>query len=110
MEHVSAQEIADWHRPRMQALAEADVDLLAFETIPAQKEAETLVELLKEFPKLKAWLSFSCKVSAACLIARIIAKELSHNISIKVCSRHTQSLQNNTRFFILLNITIMGVS
>lgn len=58
---MSSQEIADWHRPRLQALVEADVDLLALETIPAQKEAETLVELLKEFPKQKAWLSFSCK-------------------------------------------------
>jgi homocysteine S-methyltransferase len=50
----------------LQALVEADVDLLALETIPAQNEAETLVELLREFPKQKAWLSFSCKVSAAC--------------------------------------------
>jgi homocysteine S-methyltransferase len=47
------------------ALVEAGVDLLALETIPAQKEAEILVELLKEFPKQKAWLSFSCKVSIA---------------------------------------------
>jgi homocysteine S-methyltransferase len=66
VEHMRSQEIADWHRPRLQALVEADVDLLALETIPAQKEAETLVELLREFPKQKAWLSFSCKVSVAC--------------------------------------------
>jgi homocysteine S-methyltransferase len=60
--HVSAKEMADWHRPRIQALVEAGVDILAFETIPAQSEGETLVELLKEFPGQKAWLSFSCKV------------------------------------------------
>ncbi|XP_069698295.1 homocysteine S-methyltransferase-like isoform X1 [Periplaneta americana] len=59
--HVSKKEMADWHRPRMQALIEAGVDLLAFETIPAQSEAEALVELLKEFPQQKAWLVFSCK-------------------------------------------------
>lgn len=53
----------EWHRPRMQALVEAGVDLLALETIPCQEEAEMLVELLREFPTVKAWLAFSCKVS-----------------------------------------------
>jgi S-methylmethionine-dependent homocysteine/selenocysteine methylase len=28
----------DWHRPRLDALIEAGVDLLAFETIPSIKE------------------------------------------------------------------------
>jgi homocysteine S-methyltransferase len=78
VEHVSSQEIADWHRPRLQALVEADVDLLALETIPAQKEAETLVELLKEFPKQKAWLSFSCKV--------MLLVEWSYNVGITLYS------------------------
>ncbi|XP_023724192.2 homocysteine S-methyltransferase isoform X1 [Cryptotermes secundus] len=59
--HVSRKEIADWHRPRIQALVEAGVDILAFETIPAQSEGEALMDLLKEFPEQKAWLSFSCK-------------------------------------------------
>lgn len=53
----------DWHKPRITTLVESGVDLLAFETIPCQKEAEMLVELLKEFPNMKAWLSFSCKDS-----------------------------------------------
>ena len=35
------------------------------ETIPSVKEAEALVELLREFPSAAAWLSFSCKVLAA---------------------------------------------
>ncbi|XP_069691635.1 homocysteine S-methyltransferase-like [Periplaneta americana] len=61
VENVSEQEMKDWHRTRIQALVEAGVDLLALETIPAQKEGETLVQLLKEFPEQKAWLSFSCK-------------------------------------------------
>lgn len=51
----------EWHQPRIEALIEAGVDLLAFETMPCLKEAEVLVELLKEYPKIKAWLSFSCK-------------------------------------------------
>lgn len=52
----------EWHRPRITALIDAGVDLLALETIPCQEEAEMLVELIKEFPHIKAWLSFSCKV------------------------------------------------
>uniref|UniRef100_A0A3Q3JU33 Hcy-binding domain-containing protein n=1 Tax=Monopterus albus TaxID=43700 RepID=A0A3Q3JU33_MONAL len=50
-----------WHRPQIDCLAAAGVDLIAFETIPSIKEAEALLELLKEFPNSKAWLSFSCK-------------------------------------------------
>lgn len=61
VERVSPKEMVDWHRPRIRALVEAGADILGFETIPAQSEAEALVELLKEFPEQKAWLSFSCK-------------------------------------------------
>lgn len=53
----------EWHRPRIEALVEAGVDILALETIPCQEEAEMLVDLLREFPHIKAWLAFSCKVS-----------------------------------------------
>jgi hypothetical protein len=61
--HVAPlQELIEWHRPQVRALTEAGVDMLAFETIPAQKEAEALVQLLREFPSSKAWISFSCKV------------------------------------------------
>ena len=58
------QELVDWHRPVIQALLEAGVDVLALESIPAQKEAEALVQLLKEFPDACAWLSLTCKVDA----------------------------------------------
>lgn len=54
--------IRDWHRPRIHALVEGGVDIIAFETLPVQKEAEMLVQLVKEFPNVKAWLSFSGKV------------------------------------------------
>lgn len=53
--------LIDFHRPRMALLAETDVDLFAFETIPSLLEAEALAELLQEFPQKCAWLSFSCK-------------------------------------------------
>ncbi|CAH2066711.1 unnamed protein product, partial [Iphiclides podalirius] len=58
---TSVQTMRDWHRPRIQALVEAGVDLLALETIPCQEEAEMLCDLLREFPNVKAWLAFSCK-------------------------------------------------
>ena len=63
VEYVSEEELRQWHRPRIEALIEAGVDLLAFETIPAQKEAEVLLYLLKDFPQQKCWISFTCKVS-----------------------------------------------
>ncbi|XP_032668300.1 homocysteine S-methyltransferase YbgG-like [Odontomachus brunneus] len=58
---VSRQELMNWHRPRIRALLDAGVDLLALETIPCVKEADALVDLLREFPQARAWLSFSCR-------------------------------------------------
>ncbi|CAH2223584.1 homocysteine S-methyltransferase 1-like isoform X1, partial [Pelobates cultripes] len=54
-------DLKNWHRQQMRCLAMSGIDLFAFETIPSQKEAEALVLLLREFPNLKAWLSYSCK-------------------------------------------------
>lgn len=62
MSGMSSGDLIDWHRPRMAALVDAGVDLLAIETIPAVGEALAVLELLREFPSTKAWLSFSCKV------------------------------------------------
>lgn len=58
---VSRQELMDFHRPRMRALLDAQVDLLALETIPCEEEADALVELLREFPNARAWFSFNCR-------------------------------------------------
>jgi homocysteine S-methyltransferase len=54
-------DLIDFHRPRMNVLADSDADLFAFETIPSMLEAEALIELLGEFPEHYAWLSFSCR-------------------------------------------------
>lgn len=64
-----SQELKAWHRPQVECLAAAEADVLAFETIPSIKEAEALVELLKEFPNTKAWLSLSCKVKSAAAVS-----------------------------------------
>lgn len=61
IEKTPVSTMREWHRPRIRTLVDAGVDLLAIETIPCLKEAEMLMELLKEFPKIKAWLSFSVK-------------------------------------------------
>ncbi|KAL0113757.1 hypothetical protein PUN28_012701 [Cardiocondyla obscurior] len=60
-DHISREFLIDWHRPRVRALLEEGVDLLAIETIPCVREAEALIDLLKEFPNARAWLSFSCR-------------------------------------------------
>ncbi|KAI5641487.1 homocysteine s-methyltransferase domain-containing protein [Phthorimaea operculella] len=58
---TSVETMREWHLPRIKALVEGGVDLLALETIPCQEEAEMLCDLLREFPTMKAWLCFSCK-------------------------------------------------
>lgn len=63
MDRVSLEEITSFHEQRMKALVDANVDLLAIETIPTQAEAEILTELLKKFPGIKAWIAFSVKVT-----------------------------------------------
>ncbi|MFC1688508.1 homocysteine S-methyltransferase [Pseudomonadota bacterium] len=63
---LDKQQLIDFHRPRMEVLADTDADLFAFETIPSLMEAEALLELLTEFSGKYAWLSFSCR-DGACL-------------------------------------------
>jgi len=61
---VSRQKLRDFHRPRLDILAQTPADLFAFETIPSREEAEVLVELMEEYPGWTAWLSFSCRDGA----------------------------------------------
>lgn len=58
---LSVQQLMDWHRPRLEVLAESGADLLACETIPSLTESEAIVRLLEEFPEISAWISFSCR-------------------------------------------------
>lgn len=78
VDHVSREELKAWHRPRIQALLEAGVDLLAIETIPAQAEAEVLVDLLRDFPKAQAWISFSCKDELHCCHGELLSEAVSN--------------------------------
>ncbi|GJN35431.1 hypothetical protein PR202_gb24208 [Eleusine coracana subsp. coracana] len=54
--------LKDFHRRRLQVLAEAGPDLIAFETIPDKLEAQAYVELLEECNiNIPAWFSFNSK-------------------------------------------------
>lgn len=52
-----------FHRPRVEALLDADVDLLACETLPNFIEIKALAELLTEYPRARAWFSFTLRDS-----------------------------------------------
>ncbi|KAF1989518.1 homocysteine methyltransferase [Aulographum hederae CBS 113979] len=53
-------EFKSFHRPRIEVLVEAGVDLLAIETIPSFAETEALLELLAEdYPNTAVWFSFT---------------------------------------------------
>lgn len=53
----------DFHRPRMKALLDADVDLLAIETLPSFPELQALLSLLSDFPTATAYVSFTTRDS-----------------------------------------------
>ncbi|XP_067127944.1 uncharacterized protein [Centruroides vittatus] len=61
IDNITCEELMEWHRPRFKCLIQAECDILALETIPAEKEGIALLKLLKEFPGTKAWLSFCCQ-------------------------------------------------
>lgn len=55
---LSAGRLRDFHRPRIELLAEAGPDVLAIETIPDLAEAEVLVDLVNQL-RLPAWISYT---------------------------------------------------
>jgi homocysteine S-methyltransferase len=58
---LTEKELMDFHRPRMEALIEAGAEILACETIPCLIEALAIAKLLKEFPSITAWISFTAR-------------------------------------------------
>lgn len=56
-------DMMDFHRPRIAALLDAGVDILACETLPSFGEIKALAELLAEFPQALAWFSFTLRDS-----------------------------------------------
>jgi homocysteine S-methyltransferase len=58
---ITEEGLREFHRPRLKTLIEAKPDILACETIPCLMEAKAIAALLKEFPNIYAWFSFSGK-------------------------------------------------
>jgi len=62
---VSFDELVGYHRERAEVLAaapaNAQADILAFETIPSLEEARAVLAALADLPSLPVWLSFTCK-------------------------------------------------
>lgn len=56
---LSHQQLLDFHAQRLEVLVSAEPDLLAIETIPDADEAAALVDALREYPSVPAWLTFS---------------------------------------------------
>lgn len=56
--------LLEFHHPRLEALAEAEPDVFAIETIPSLVEAGALVRALDRVPGIPAWISFSCRDGA----------------------------------------------
>ncbi|MHC6222359.1 homocysteine S-methyltransferase [Arthrobacter sp. MMS24-S77] len=57
---LTRREFKEFHRPRIGALVEAAVDLLACETLPSFAEAEALLALVEEFD-VESWFSFTLR-------------------------------------------------
>lgn len=55
---LSIAQLEDWHRPRLEVLADAGADVLALETIPDVDEAEALVNVVRSLG-VPAWLSYT---------------------------------------------------
>ncbi|CAL9122738.1 unnamed protein product [Musa textilis] len=59
---VTIENLKDFHRRRLEVLAEGGADLIAFETIPNKLEAQAYAELLEEANiRIPAWFSFNSK-------------------------------------------------
>lgn len=62
---LSQQELVDFHRPRIETLAEASPDVLAVETIPDVDEATAVLEVVRG-SGVPVWLSYSIRGDRTC--------------------------------------------
>lgn len=82
---LTEKDLMGFHRPRMKALIDAGADMLACETIPCLIEARAIVKLLKEFPDITAWISFTARDEEHISEGQVFAdcvKELENNPQI----------------------------
>jgi homocysteine S-methyltransferase len=55
---LSVRQLAEWHRPRFEVLADAGADVLAFETVPCLAEVEALLTVV-DGTGVACWLSLT---------------------------------------------------
>jgi homocysteine S-methyltransferase len=58
---LSVEKLIAFHERRFAILAESGADLLACETIPSLDEARALAQLLRNYPRQSAWMSFTSR-------------------------------------------------
>ena len=58
---ISFQDLVQFHGERLAVLRDTNADLVAFETIPSREEAHAIIEALRRFPEMPAWISFTCR-------------------------------------------------
>jgi homocysteine S-methyltransferase len=56
---LSIEQLVAFHEARVDVLARCGADLLACETMPSWIEVEALLTVLKRFPGMPAWISFT---------------------------------------------------
>ncbi len=79
---ISPARLTEFHRPRIEALSEAGVDLFALETMPVLGEVDLVLDLLARAGTVPAWVSFSCRD------ARTLAGGESLREAVRVVARH----------------------
>jgi len=62
--------LSNFHRTNIDILTQKGVDILACETLPCSEEALAIAEVLKDFPGVKAWITFTTKVR--CVVCKFV--------------------------------------
>ena len=60
---ISFDNLVAFHAERLAAVIETNADMIALETVPSLGEARAIVNALRRFPGISAWVSFTCKDS-----------------------------------------------
>ena len=71
----SFDDLVAFHRRRIAVLLDTEADFLAFETVPSYQEAQAIVEALRPYPEVGAFVSFTCRDDA----------HVSHGETLRVC-------------------------
>ena len=82
--HLDLKEYKDFHRERVDILAGAGAEIIAFESFPCLEEAAAVAELMEEYNNLCCWIVFTMQD----------AFRTSHGDNFKECVRFLQGKKN----------------